>query len=91
MHQVKSLKNLSGLFPEKSYAPNENVKKLSGDLDDIKNPLVTTIDTVYKDGTIDRVDKGRKSKPNVVEEAITSPISEKKKIDTFNKKRNHKH
>ena len=31
------------------------------------------------------VDKESKSKQNVVEEAITSPISEKKKIDTVNK------
>ena len=54
-------------------------------MDYIKNPLVTTIDTVEKEVTTDTVDKKRKTKPNVVEEAITYPISEKKKIDTVNK------
>ena len=33
------------------------VKKYSGDLDDIKNPLVPNNETVDKDGTIDTVDK----------------------------------
>ena len=68
----------------KSDAPSEKVKKTSGDLDDIKKPLVTTIDTVVKEGTTDTVEKKGK-KPNVVEEAITTPVSAKEKIDTVNK------
>ena len=32
------------------------------------------------------VDKKRRTRPNVAKEAITPPISEKKKIDTVNKK-----
>ena len=54
-------------------------------MDDIENPLVGTNDRVYKEVTIYTVDKKGKSKPNVVEEFITSPTSEKKKIDTVNK------
>ena len=62
-------------MPKKSDAPIEKFEKSSGDLDYIKNPLVTTIDTVEKEVTTDTVDKKRKTKPNVVEEAITYPIS----------------
>ena len=54
-------------------------------MDDIKKPLVTNIGTVDKYGTIDTVDKKRKSNTNVVEEANTSPISAKNNIDTFDK------
>ena len=72
-------------MPKKSDSPSERVKKSSGDLDDIKKPLVNTIGTVDKEGTIDMVDKKGKSKTNVVEEAISYPISSKKKIDTVNK------
>ena len=50
--------------------------KSKGDLDYIKKPLVTTIDTVDKKG---------KSEQNMVEETNTSPISEKKKIDAVDK------
>ena len=74
--------NIIGRSPKKSDAPSEKVEKLSGDLDDIENPLVTTIDIV---------DKKVKSKLNVVEGANTSPIPSKKKIDTVKKQRNHKH
>ena len=72
-------------MPKKSDAPSEKIKKPSGDLDHIKNLLVTTIGAVDKEGTIDMVDKNMKSKPNVVEESITSTILSKKKIDTVNK------
>ena len=41
---------------------------------DIENPLVTTIDTMYKE-----------VKKNVVEEANTSTISEKHNTDTVDK------
>ena len=64
---------------------SENVRKARGDLYDTKKSLVTTIDTVVKEGTTDMVDKNRNTQTNVVEEAITPPISEKKKIDTGNK------
>ena len=37
-------------LPLKSDAPIEKVEKASGYLDDIKNPLVSTIDTVGKKG-----------------------------------------
>ena len=81
----KEVKKASGSLPKKSYATIEKVKKSSGYLDDIEKPLVTNIYTVEKEGTIETVDKKRKSKPNVVEYFVTSPISAKKKIDTFNK------
>ena len=42
---------------KKSDAPSEKVKKESGFLDDIKNPLIATTDTVDKGGTIDTVYK----------------------------------
>ena len=43
-----------------------------------KNPLVTITWIFFKEGIIDT-----KTKPNVVEKAITHPI-EKNKIDTLN-------
>ena len=61
------------------------VKKTSGDLDETKKSLITTTDTVFKEGN---TDMGRK--PNVLKEAITIPIA-KKKIDTVKKQRNHTH
>ena len=60
-------------------------------MDDIKKVLVTTIGTVVKEGTTDTVDKKRKIKPNVVEEAITSPISKKTRLSKSTKQRNHNH
>ena len=54
-------------------------------MDDIKDPLVAIICTVDKDGNIHTADKKMISKPNIVEESITSPISSKKNIDTVNK------
>ena len=62
-------------LPKKSDAPSEKVEKESGDLDDTKEPLVTNIDTVYKEG------KSRKmwlKKP-------THLICQKNNIDTVNK------
>ena len=52
-------------------------------MDDIKKSLVTTIETVDKEGNNDMVKKS-KTKHNMVEEATTSPISSKNKIDTVN-------
>ena len=46
----EKVKKASVPLPKKSDAPSERVKKESGDLDDIKNPLVATIHTVDKKG-----------------------------------------
>ena len=46
-------------------------------MDDAKKALVPTADMVFKEVNTDMVDKKRKSKPNLVKEAITPPISEK--------------
>ena len=77
--------NIIGPLPKKSDTPIEKVRKSSGDLDDIKKELITTIYTVDKEGITYMVDKIGKRKPNVVHKDITSPISEKKKIDTVKK------
>ena len=50
-------------------------------MDETEKALVTTNDTVIKEGNTDM----GKRKQNVVEEANTSPISVKKKIDTVKK------
>ena len=44
-------------LPKKSDTLSEIFRKSSGDLDDIKKSLVTTIDTVVKEGNTDTVDK----------------------------------
>ena len=44
----EKVKKASGPLPSKSDAPSEKVEKASGNLDDIKKPLVATIDTVDK-------------------------------------------
>ena len=77
--------NISDPFPKKSDNPSENVIKTSGDLDETEKSLVTTTDTVVKEGNTDMLEEKRKSKTNVVKESITHPISVKKKIDTVNK------
>ena len=41
--------NIIGPLPNKSNSPSEKVEKASGNLDDIEDPLVTNIDTVYKE------------------------------------------
>ena len=71
--------NISDPLPKKYYNPSITVRKTSGYLDETKNLLVTTTDTVFKE---ENTEMG--TKPNVVREAITSPIA-KKKIDTVNK------
>ena len=53
----EKVKILRGPLPNKSDSPSEEVKKSSGYLDDIRKPMVTTIDMVDKEGTIDTVDK----------------------------------
>ena len=47
-------------------------------MDDTKKALVFTNDTVGKGENTDMLDKKMKTKPNVVKEAITPPISENK-------------
>ena len=44
-------------MPKKPDAPGEEIKKSSGNLDDTEKPLVTTIDTVDKEGNIDTAEK----------------------------------
>ena len=77
--------NSIGPLPNLSVNPSEKFIKTSGYLDNTKKALVTTTDKVVKEGNTDMVDKKIKTKPNVVKEYITSPISEKNKIDTVNK------
>ena len=77
--------NISDPLPKKSDNTSEKVRKISGDLDDTENSLVTTTDTVVKEGNTGMVYRKRKTKPNVVKEAINPTISSKKNIDTVNK------
>ena len=77
--------NSIGILPKKYDYPSEKFRKANGEFDDTKKALVTTIDTIVKEGTTDIVDKKEK-KPNVGKESITPPIPEKKQIDTVNKK-----
>ena len=58
--------------------PSKKVRTTSGDLNDTKKALVATTDMFSKEGNTDMVDKNSKTKPNLVKEAITSSISEKK-------------
>ena len=62
-------------FPKEYDTPIEKFRKVSGDLDYTKKSLVTTPDTVVREENNDMVYKKRKTKPNVVKEAITPPIS----------------
>ena len=77
--------NISDPLPNKYDNPSEKVRKTSGDLDDTKQALVTTIDTVVKERNTEIFEKEGKSKQHFVEEAITPPISAKNKIDTVKK------
>ena len=54
-------------------------------MDYTKHALVTDTDTVVKEGNTYTVDKEGKFEKNVVQEAISPPISSKNKIDTVNK------
>ena len=69
--------NISDPLPKKSYNSSERVRKTSGGLDNTKKSLVFTTDAVVKKSNTDMVDKKSKTKPNVVKESITPPISEK--------------
>ena len=49
--------NISDLLPKKSENPSEKVRNTSGDWDETKKALVTTTDTIVKEGNTDTVDK----------------------------------
>ena len=51
--------NIIGILPKEYYNTSENVTKTSGDLDDTKNALVSTTDTVFKEVNTDMVEKKR--------------------------------
>ena len=72
--------NISDSLPKKSDNPSITVSKTRGDQDETEKALVTTIDTVAKEGNTNMG-----TKPNVVKEAITTPTA-KNKIDTVKKR-----
>ena len=51
--------NIIGQLPKESDNTIEKFRKLNGDLDDTKKELVTTTDTVVKEGNTEMVDKKR--------------------------------
>ena len=57
-------------LPKESDIPSEKVRNKSGYLDDTKQALVTTTDTVVKEGNTEIFDKEGKSKHKFVKEAI---------------------
>ena len=56
--------NISDQLPKKYDNLSEEVRKTSGDLDNTEKALVTTTDTVTKEGNTDMVDK--KGKQNLM-------------------------
>ena len=74
-------------LPKESDTPREHFRKTSGDLDDIKQALVTTTDMDVRERILKWLTKKCKSKPNVVKEAITPPISSKWNIKIILKHR----
>ena len=56
--------NISDSFSKKYYNPSEKVREKNWDLDETKKALVTTTDTVVKEGNNGRVEK--KSKTNLM-------------------------
>ena len=76
-------------MPNKSDAPSEEIKKASGDWDEIKKLLVTTIGTVVKQGTIETVDKSGNN--NLMWWRNPSlQFQQKRKFTQSTKQRNHK-
>ena len=49
--------NISDTLPNKSDNPSEKVRKTSGNLEKTKKALVTTIDTVFREGNTDKEGK----------------------------------
>ena len=64
--------NTSEPLPNKYDNPSTTVRKTSGDLYETKKALVTTTDTIVKEGSND---KGKR--PNVVREAINPTIEKR--------------
>ena len=63
---------ISDPFPKRSDNPSIKVRKTGGNLDKIKKELVTTTDTVVKEGNINM---GKE--PNLAKEAINPPTEKK--------------
>ena len=76
--------NISNPLPKESDNPSEKVRNKSGDLYDTEKALITTTDTVVKEGNTDMIYK-KGGKTNVVKESTTPPISAKNNIDTVKK------
>ena len=57
--------NISDLLPKKYNNPSEKITKTGGDLDDTERALVTTTDTVVKEGNTEMVEK--KVKQNLMQ------------------------
>ena len=68
----------------------KRVRKTSGDLDDNKQALVTTTDTIFKEGNTDMVDKEGKSK-KICGGIHHSLYFRRKKLTQSTEQRNHKH
>ena len=85
------LSSISDPLPKKSDNTSEKVIKTSGDLDDTKNALVTTTDTVAKEGNTAMVDK--KGKQNLMRQRKPSLLlfHQKRRLTQSTKQRNHKH
>ena len=76
--------NISDPLPNKYGNPSEKVRKTSGDFDETEKALVTTTDTVVKEGNTDMAEKKRKNlmwwrNPSLL------LFYQKKKIDTLKK------
>ena len=81
----EKVKKASVPLPKKLDSPSERVKKSSGDFDDIKNMLVTTIETVDKEGTTRTVDQKGKQNPMCWRKPSLLLFKQERKIDTVNK------
>ena len=56
--------NISDLLPKKSDNPNEKVRKTSWYFDETEKALVTTTNTVFKEGNTDMVDRKHSCAPH---------------------------
>ena len=72
-------------MPRKSDAPSEKVKKQVGIWMISNSSWSLLLTRLKKKVLLARLNKKRKTKPNMVEENITSHISAQMKIDTVNK------
>ena len=76
--------NISDPLPNKYDNPSEKVRKQVGIWMKPKRNWSLLLTRLSKEGIL-TCQKKRKAKPNLVKEAIITPISEKKNIDTLNK------